>query len=382
MGTIISGTNTNYRREGGGGSTPSPSTDKIDVGSSRLSLSNSDFTVNNIMENLDFSNLEYTDFLSIKQLELVEGISTDSPDFFELYYDALKYNGSIGICEHCFIKYKDLIDKLFEINLSKIKDISNLFKGAQVIIDDPSDIQRLERGSPLLSNFASNYLNNDSAKIVGNTFDDCIFYIVSKTSTINEITVVDDINISSNVKMLKGMIYLLGRISVVRLPELTIEGVTQVTPVRVKYSDINILNMNKDQDNIIQLSSNKAPIQEIGDLTGDIEDVMDLVSGTVVKIGNLNVPGFENKPNVFLGKVSLMEVGKFPMILGSLDISQTSFNTQTLEKLFNDTVNQGMQKLLGGESATIYVNSYINNSFTQEQKDNIRALGYKITIKS
>jgi hypothetical protein len=382
MGTIISGTNTNYRREGGGGSTPSPSTDKIDVGSSRLSLSNSDFTVNNIMENLDFSNLEYTDFLSIKQLELVEGISTDSPDFFELYYDALKYNGSIGICEHCFIKYKDLIDKLFEINLSKIKDISNLFKGAQVIIDDPSDIQRLERGSPLLSNFASNYLNNDSAKIVGNTFDDCIFYIVSKTSTINEITVVDDINISSNVKMLKGMIYLLGRISVVRLPELTIEGVTQVTPVRVKYSDINILNMNKDQDNIIQLSSNKAPIQEIGDLTGDIEDVMDLVSGTVVKIGNLNVPGFENKPNVFLGKVSLMEVGKFPMILGSLDISQTSFNTQTLEKLFNDTVNQGMQKLLGGESATIYVNSYINNSFTQEQKDNIRALGYKITVKS
>ena len=109
---------------------------------------------------------------------------------------------------------------------------------------------------------------------------------------------------------------------------------------------------------------------------------MDLVSGTVVKIGNLNVPGFENKPNVFLGKVSLMEVGKFPMILGSLDISQTSFNTQTLEKLFNDTVNQGMQKLLGGESATIYVNSYINNSFTQEQKDNIRALGYKITVKS
>ena len=163
---------------------------------------------------------------------------------------------------------------------------------------------------------------------------------------------------------------------------MTIEGVTQVTPVRVKYSDINILNMNKDQDNIIQLSSNKAPIQEIGDLTGDIEDVMDLVSGTVVKIGNLNVPGFENKPNVFLGKVSLMEVGKFPMILGSLDISQTSFNTQTLEKLFNDTVNQGMQKLLGGESATIYVNSYINNSFTQEQKDNIRALGYKITVKS
>lgn len=380
MGTIISGTNTNYR--GGGGSTPSPSTDKIDVGSSRLSLSNSDFTVNNIMENLDFSNLEYTDFLSIKRLELVEGISTDSPDFFELYYDTLKYSGSIGICENCFIKYKDLIDKLLEINLSKIKDISNLFKGAQVIIDDPSDIQRLERGSPLLSNFASNYLNNDSAKIVGNTFDDCVFYIVSKTSTINEITVVDDINISSNVKMLKGMMYLLGRISVVRLPEFTIEGVTQVTPVGVKYSDINILNMNKDQDNIIQLSSNEAPIQEIGDLTGDIEDVMDLVSGTVVKIGNLNVPSFENKPNVFLGKTSLMEVGKFPMILGSLDISQTSFNTQTLEKLFNDTANQGMQKLLGGESATIYVNSYINNSFTQEQKDNIRALGYIITVKS
>lgn len=334
------------------------------------------------MENLDFSNLEYTDFLSIKQLELVEGISTDSPDFFELYYDILKYSGSIGICENCFIKYKDLIDKLLEINLSKIKDISNLFKGAQVIIDDPSDIQRLERGSPLLSNFASNYLNNDSAKIVGDTFDDCTFYIVSKTSTINEITVVDDINISSNVKMLKGMIYLLGRISVVRLPEFTIEGVTQVTPVGVKYSDINILNMNKDQDNIIQLSSNGAPIQEIGDLTGDIEDVMDLVSGTVVKIGNLNVPSFENKPNVFLGKTSLMEVGKFPMILGSLDISQTSFNTQTLEKLFNDTANQGMQKLLGGESATIYVNSYINNSFTQEQKDNIRALGYIITVKS
>jgi hypothetical protein len=380
MGTIISGTNTNYR--GGGGSTPSPSTDKIDVGSSRLSLSNSDFTVNNIMENLDFSNLEYTDFSSIKRLELVEGISTDSPDFFELYYDILKYSGSIGICENCFIKYKDLIDKLLEINLSKIKDISNLFKGAQVIIDDPSDIQRLERGSPLLSNFASNYLNNDSAKIVGDTFDDCTFYIVSKTSTINEITVVDDINISSNVKMLKGMIYLLGRISVVRLPEFTIEGVTQVTPVGVKYSDINILNMNKDQDNIIQLSSNGAPIQEIGDLTGDIEDVMDLVSGTVVKIGNLNVPSFENKPNVFLGKTSLMEVGKFPMILGSLDISQTSFNTQTLEKLFNDTANQGMQKLLGGESATIYVNSYINNSFTQEQKDNIRALGYIITVKS
>lgn len=217
------------------------------------------------MENLDFSNLEYTDFSSIKRLELVEGISTDSPDFFELYYDILKYSGSIGICENCFIKYKDLIDKLLEINLSKIKDISNLFKGAQVIIDDPSDIQRLERGSPLLSNFASNYLNNDSAKIVGDTFDDCTFYIVSKTSTINEITVVDDINISSNVKMLKGMIYLLGRISVVRLPELTIEGVTQVTPVGVKYSDINILNMNKDQDNIIQLSSNGAPIQEIGD---------------------------------------------------------------------------------------------------------------------
>lgn len=380
MGTIISGTNTNY--SGGGGSTPSPSTDKIDVGSSRLSLSNSDFTVNNIMENLDFSNLEYTDFLSIKQLELAEGISTDSPDFFELYYDKLKYSGSIGICENCFIKYKDLIDKLLEINPSKIKDISNLFKGAQVIIDDPSDIQRLERGSPLLSNFASNYLNNDSAKIVGDTFDDCTFYIVSKTSTINEITVVDDINISSNVKMLKGMIYLLGRISVVRLPEFTIEGVTQVTPVGVKYSDINILNMNKGQYNIIQLSSNEAPIQEIGDLTGDIEDVMDLVSGTVVKIGNLNVPSFENKPNVFLGKTSLMEVGKFPMILGSLDISQTSFNTQTLEKLFNDTANQGMQKLLGGESATIYVNSYINNSFTQEQKDNIRALGYIITVKS
>lgn len=379
MGTIISGTNTSNM---GGGSTSSPSTDKIDVGSSRLSLSNSDFTVNNIMENLDFSNLEYTDFSSIKRLELAEGISTDSPDFFELYYDILKYSGSIGICENCFIKYKDLIDKLLEINPSKIKDISNLFKGAQVIIDDPSDIQRLERGSPLLSNFASNYLNNDSAKIVGDTFDDCIFYIVSKTSTINEITVVDDINISSNVKMLKGMIYLLGRISVVRLPEFTIEGVTQVTPVGVKYSDINILNMNKGQDNIIQLSSNEAPIQEIGDLTGYIEDVMDLVSGTVVKIGNLNVPNFENKPNVFLGKTSLMEVGKFPMILGSLDISQTSFNTQTLEKLFNDTANQGMQKLLGGQSATIYVNSYINNSFTQEQKGNIRALGYIITVKS
>lgn len=372
MGTIIGiGGTPNNNTQGGG---DSPSTELIDVNSAGLSFGGTDFTKSNILEKYDFSNVAYPCQFNKHQIGM-SGITEDADNYFEAYAGTRSSN-DVGMFQNCVFKFTD-INKLFaQLDYTRLKDIRGLFTGSIIIVDDSPTINNLKRGIPLFFSF-SNYINNGPQRLVGRTFEDCMIAIIDPSSTIESIFLVGDLAptddaIRSNETML------IGNPSIIRMPSYNMEGAASAFDVSIKYKNITL---QSGFNFSLSSSSPISPVVELGNIKcPHYSQVQMLITSTVTKIGNITTELVSDYESPFYGWDSVVEVGKFPKIVyNSLHMENIeNFSSETLEKLFNDTANQGLQAPEGG--GTLYVSQTINDRMTQAQRDNLTSLGYTISV--
>lgn len=375
MGTIIGigGTFNNNTQGGGGGD--SPSTELIDVNSAGISFGGTDVTKSNILEKYDFSNVAYPN-QSAKWLLQLQGIAENTDNFYEMYASSLSFGA--GMFQGCVLRFTDIENILIQADFTKLKDVYKLFAGSLIIVDDTTTITELKQGLPLFNNIGD-YINNGPQRVIGDTIDGATIIIVDPSSTIESITLIGNINVAEGTKYIGNS--LLGAVSVIRASSLDATGMQAAFPVTVKYKDINLTYLDKSSGHVLAYNPD-SPVIEIGNITTPNGGMaLGVVLPSTVKVGNINTETISNTSTPFVNWDSVEEVGKFPKILNSvLNMSNiTNFNDATLEKLFNDTDNQGLQYAPNG-SGTLYVNRTIRDRLTQTQKDNITNLGYTINI--
>ena len=374
MGTIIGvGGTPNNNTQGGG---DSPSTELIDVNSTGISFAGTDFTKSNILEKYDFSNVAYPNQCTKWVLQL-QGIAEDADNFYEMYASSL--SSPTGMFQGCVLRFTDIKNILIQADYTKLKDIYRLFAESWIIVDDTTTITQLKQGLPLFDTI-SNYINNGPQRIFGDTLEDATIIIVDPSSTIESVTVIGNINVVEGTSF-EGD-HILGDMTIARVPSLDITGMQAIVPLNIKYKNIDITHIGEVYNNVLSYSRN-SDIIEIGDIvTPDGGLALAMITSSVIKVGNITTELISNHINPFATWGSVVEVGKFPKIVyNSLHMENIeNFSSETLEKLFNDTANQGLQAPTGG--GTLYVSQTINNRMTQAQRDNLISLGYSISVSS
>lgn len=321
----------------------------------------------------DFSNVAYP-YQFNKHLIGMMGITEDADNYFETYIST-RSSTDVGMFQNCVFKFTDIKNLFAQLDYTRLKDIRGLFTGSVIIVDDSLTINNLKRGIPLFFSF-SNYINNGPQRLVGRTFKDCMIAIIDPSSTIESIFLVGDLAptddaIRSNETML------IGNPSIMRMPSYNMEGAASAFDVSIKYKNITL---QSGFNFSLSSSSPTSPVVEIGNIKcPHYSQVQMLITSTVTKIGNITTELVSDYESPFYRWDSVVEVGKFPKIVNETIHMENieNFSSETLEKLFNDTANQGLQPPLN--HGTLYISYTIRDRMTQAQKDNIINLGYSIS---